>query len=536
MLSNFLSFYLDPTFLDSQHGFRPSRGTLSAWKYFFKNRIDKKPWIWEFDLKKFFDSANMNYVNAELKRKGVPDGIANYISEICISAPHNPESSTLLLGRDEYGSNTDKLNPTPEERRKASATLFRLSSAYANGVFPPLTPATDKVPAFEKPKRDVMNTSLLTQEEDMLISGRESWLKKKYGTIPDSKHLEEKEHQYWYLQMAGNITNQMSGPYSGMMFQMSDVGDKETGQWRSFKLLKEYDKTPIRALNLLSSELYLSESPRINPLFSGTPQGNPLSPTLALTGIQRFLSQRLKPVAPNSRPPIGGSLSYADDGIFYGDEKFQVYDRPDIGIRISQEKSGWLKEAGKWKKDFKFLGLTLTKEGIWKASTRKGSDIELGDDIKIIMRRIEELEKEGYSADLTKESPGVMSSFKRVFESQIIGLVQNRLYTGSWNLDNMEQDFKLRFQDNSWTHLNKHALPTNVNVFNLSTFASRSLCNIFRIESKIRSTNLNKKIKICHIGPMESKSNESQNDSWVSLFQRERFLQEHRFPSLAPKK
>jgi len=47
------------------------------------------------------------------------------------------------------------------------------------------------------------------------------------------------------------------------------------------------------------------------------------------------------------------------------------------------------------------------------------------------MRRIEELEKEGYSADLTKESPGVMNSFKKVFESQIIGLVQNRLYSGS---------------------------------------------------------------------------------------------------------
>jgi len=34
----------------------------------------------------------------------------------------------------------------------------------------------------------------------------------------------------------------------------------------------------------------------------------------------------------------------------------------------------------------------------------------LGDDIKIIMRKIEDLKKEGYSADLNKESPGVMHS------------------------------------------------------------------------------------------------------------------------------
>jgi len=47
------------------------------------------------------------------------------------------------------------------------------------------------------------------------------------------------------------------------------------------------------------------------------------------------------------------------------------------------------------------------------------------------MRRIDDLEKEGYATDLTKETPGVMYSFKKIFESQIIGLVQSRLYTGS---------------------------------------------------------------------------------------------------------
>jgi hypothetical protein len=104
--------------------------------------------------------------------------------------------------------------------------------------------------------------------------------------------------------------------------------------------LKDYDKTPIRALTLLSSELYLSESPRINPHFSGTPQGNPLSPTLALVGIQEFLNQSLKPTCSTSPPPIGGSLSYADDGIFYGNTQFKVFDDPFLGIRINKEKSG----------------------------------------------------------------------------------------------------------------------------------------------------------------------------------------------------
>jgi len=541
MLSNFLSFFLDPTFLESQHGFRPGLGTLSAWKYFFQNRINEAPWIWEFDLRKFFDSANMNYVNQRLKLRLVPEGIANYISEICIAAPHNPESCTLLLGRDEYGKKKEQPSTSKERRTKVSNLLFRLSTPYANAVFPPLK-ATDYMGMlpkrkFESEVKDDFNTDEFTQEEDMLISGRESWLKKKYGKIPQNKNIKEKEFLYWQYAMAGNLNNLNKKETIEKKSDKKDFTFTDftgTNLWKSHKLLKDYDKTPLRALTKLSSELYLNESPRINPHFSGTPQGNPLSPTLALVGIQEFLSQPLKPAHPQTQPLFGWSLSYADDGIFFGTSKFKVFDDPSLGVRISSDKSGWIKEDGIWKKDFKFLGLTLTKDGIWKASTRNGSDLELGRDIKVIMRRIEELEKEGYSADLSKESPGVMNSFKKIFESQIIGLVQNRLYQGSWNLTNMEQDFKLKFKDNSWTKYNKHALPASVSVFNISTFASRSLCNMFRIESRIRSSNLNKKIKLCYIGPMESKSKESQNDSWQTMFQKEQFLTDHRFPNMAP--
>jgi hypothetical protein len=76
MMNVILTFYYEATgkFRESQHGFRPGRGTLTAWKHILKNVIQAKD-IYEFDLKGFFDSINLDYISDQMIKDGIPHNI-----------------------------------------------------------------------------------------------------------------------------------------------------------------------------------------------------------------------------------------------------------------------------------------------------------------------------------------------------------------------------------------------------------------------------------------------------------------------------
>lgn len=76
MMNSILTFYYEATgkFRDSQHGFRPGRGTLTAWKHILDKVIKSKD-IYEFDLKGFFDSINLDYISKEMINDGIPHNI-----------------------------------------------------------------------------------------------------------------------------------------------------------------------------------------------------------------------------------------------------------------------------------------------------------------------------------------------------------------------------------------------------------------------------------------------------------------------------
>lgn len=71
-----LTFYYEASgrFRDSQHGFRPGRGTLTAWRHILKDVVKSKD-IYEFDLKGFFDSINLDYIAMQMTKDLVPHNI-----------------------------------------------------------------------------------------------------------------------------------------------------------------------------------------------------------------------------------------------------------------------------------------------------------------------------------------------------------------------------------------------------------------------------------------------------------------------------
>lgn len=57
-----------------QHGFRPSQGTGTAWQQIHSDVIPSK-YIYEFDLDKFFDRVNLDYLSKRLRVLGIPEDI-----------------------------------------------------------------------------------------------------------------------------------------------------------------------------------------------------------------------------------------------------------------------------------------------------------------------------------------------------------------------------------------------------------------------------------------------------------------------------
>jgi len=53
----------------SQHGFTPNQGTSTAWEEIYSDVIPAK-YIYEFDLDKFFDRVNLDYLSQQLKGMG----------------------------------------------------------------------------------------------------------------------------------------------------------------------------------------------------------------------------------------------------------------------------------------------------------------------------------------------------------------------------------------------------------------------------------------------------------------------------------
>lgn len=158
---------------------------------------------------------------------------------------------------------------------------------------------------------------------------------------------------------------------------------------------------------------------KISPVkaeFKGLPQGLNSSPILSILTLEKWKDELLQK---------GIHLTmYADDGIMYSDQAFEVQDN-----RINELKSKWLKTDGFWQVDrFKYLGLEyLPHEDLLKGKTRKGSTLEFTTKQLGVFALLNDLRDEfsKISAD---------QNLVKLADSSLLGYVQSRLYEGSWRV------------------------------------------------------------------------------------------------------
>jgi len=90
-LNNILLLWLSPYISEDQHGYYPNRGTNTAIKVLQEEVIESTN-IYEFDLKKFFDSVNLDYLRSILLSADVPEALVELMIEWSRTPPRKGEN------------------------------------------------------------------------------------------------------------------------------------------------------------------------------------------------------------------------------------------------------------------------------------------------------------------------------------------------------------------------------------------------------------------------------------------------------------
>jgi hypothetical protein len=212
--------------------------------------------------------------------------------------------------------------------------------------------------------------------------------------------------------------------------------------------------------------------------WKGIPQGGSISPLLAvLLQETRYFPQLEKQGA--------SYVQYSDDVIVASNNDNW---KPNLtvseqGIIESREKSFWVKKNGEWLKPLDFCGIRY--DGVSDqiiAHTRSGSRLELKDVNGLVplltLRDIMSVEEADPTCTrpISSRSWALMEkrglSTKSILRHQVWGLLQSRLYSGSWELENYEQDFRLMAKKGSLVSMHyKQLRQRGVNVFTSTSWA-----------------------------------------------------------------
>lgn len=228
---------------------------------------------------------------------------------------------------------------------------------------------------------------------------------------------------------------------------------------------------------------------------SGVAQGSASGPLLAAYALIPFMKQTplLKGKINWGLPET--SLSYADDAIFFSNKPFSLLEPLGIaaktsGIEINLDKSDWVKYDGKWEKSFTFLGLSYDGTTL-SANTRKGSKLILAEEEKEWIIALEWFEDNHatyvpLSSGASNLNTRFGDTWDSIMKSRYWGLIQSRLYQGSWDTKELIQEFDFKYKEKSWCDIyveRWRSITKEMNVFNSSSFASESLFKILRGEN-----------------------------------------------------
>lgn len=88
MYSNFLGILLREELSEFNHAYIPKQGTLTCIRVWL-TKVIKAPWVYEFDIKGFFDNVSISKTLKQLEDRGLPSELYDHFSTLLESTPKN---------------------------------------------------------------------------------------------------------------------------------------------------------------------------------------------------------------------------------------------------------------------------------------------------------------------------------------------------------------------------------------------------------------------------------------------------------------
>lgn len=173
-LNDILQVYLEDYIPDNQHGFSPGKGVTTAWESII-TKLDASPDIYEFDLRKFFDSLSKRYLLETLIKVGLPLDIALMFIKLTQSPPSNGKSQELTWTDDLQKSQqihyylTGDWSDSPPDY--SSTVYWDKPYEYYNGVLQglPTSPLLSSVSLIQTLLHPSHQDSLVQYADDGII-------------------------------------------------------------------------------------------------------------------------------------------------------------------------------------------------------------------------------------------------------------------------------------------------------------------------------------------------------------------------------
>jgi len=338
MLNTILVIYLEPTWPKNQHGYFPRKGTLTVWREILR-RISS-PDIYEFDLKQFFPSVEIQAISKILRNLETPKWVVEYIENLNKSKPKLAIEDLV------------------DERK--------------------------------------------TREAQDLAAGKVS------------------RDQQWYEPVKEFI--EMNGIELWHQLLIEDTG--------GVTVYHEWEFVQLQAALFAS----FKDDQQFHGTFQGLPQGGGISPTLSVQVLNKFIEEN-------------DAVMYADDGLFFKEPNREAFSKyASTGIKQNEEKSGWVKKAGKWLKELKFCGLIYDGRengGRLYSQTRKGKTLEIS------KKGFQQL-KNAWELWGSDGSPIRNNTWYELMMSRISGFVQACLYAGTFSLQDYWDRWEITAHQQSW--------------------------------------------------------------------------------------
>lgn len=112
-LQHLLVIWFSPYSHPNQHGFQPSKGTDTAWLQIHREVL-KSSNIYEFDLKNYFGSINLTYLDHIMRALGLPRRLSDLITHWNRMPPENP----------------GPLEPWPDEKEEAEDYQYYVTEEF----------------------------------------------------------------------------------------------------------------------------------------------------------------------------------------------------------------------------------------------------------------------------------------------------------------------------------------------------------------------------------------------------------------------